>query len=110
MTFAIDSTQVCVDRLRTESGAWNTTEENIIVLLQPSLSRALQTYSLNKESQPELKHLNQQANPICAHTAQKYEQQEHSRQFPLEFTNLVITTPGRNNIDNMPDTEFKNNS
>lgn len=27
------------------------------------------------------------------------------RLFPLEFTNLIITTPGRNYIDNMP--EFK---
>lgn len=29
------------------------------------------------------------------------------RLFPLEFTNLVITTPGRSIIDNIPDTEFK---
>lgn len=25
------------------------------------------------------------------------------RLFPLEFTNLIITTPGRNYIDNMPE-------
>lgn len=45
---------------------------------------------------------------MCRHQLKNMSNKNiQDRLFPLEFTNLIITTPGRSNIDNMPDTEFK---